>query len=442
MHKKNKIENCLRSRRTRSSFSDNKNTRLVMFYDFSSFSDVDFQTSLQEHLADYERSCNCKDSSNNTFECQPPVIQHFVKTYITDYFFIRYLIFLNSQKENKQDLEVYLIMRSEFSEEDKEFLLNYIHNHYIPSNLFDLPSEDRSMNICSESFIDIKGILNFSTRDTLIEEIETILDPQSKDIDVDIESTSRYVLISNNDYSDVFEEHSIIPENETPIVNQNYLRARYEIFNYNGEYSSSCIHAYVSYKFNNDRIIFLDIDGVLNRDDHYYDEERHEFYNENMVKELSYIIKKTGAKIILTSSWRGAISNYINGNKSSYDHILKEFLKLLYKEQVFIYGFTPYYEPSGLITRPYEVISWLRENPTIRSFVILEDDEWRWGCLRNNVVNTVTPLSEQEQEAIKLEYERNGEFIYSPVTTKDGLTRELAEKAIEILLHENDACIF
>ncbi|MGN1357566.1 MAG: HAD domain-containing protein [Succinivibrionaceae bacterium] len=66
----------------------------------------------------------------------------------------------------------------------------------------------------------------------------------------------------------------------------------------------------------NDRIIFLDIDGVLNRDDHHYDEKRHEFYNENMVKELSYIIKKTGVKIILPSSWRGAISNYINGKKA------------------------------------------------------------------------------------------------------------------------------
>lgn len=87
------------------------------------------------------------------------------------------------------------------------------------------------------------------TKDTLIEEIETILDPQSKDIDVDIESTSSYVHISNNDYSDVFEEHSIIPENETPIVDQNYLRARYEIFDYNGECSSSCKHACVSYKF-------------------------------------------------------------------------------------------------------------------------------------------------------------------------------------------------
>lgn len=40
------------------------------------------------------------------------------------------------------------------------------------------------------------------------------------------------------------------------------------------------------------------------------------------------------------------------------------------------------------------------------------------------------------------EYERNGEYIYSPVTTKDGLTGELAEKAMEILLHENDACTF
>lgn len=71
-------------------------------------------------------------------------------------------------------------MRSEFSEEDKEFLLKYIHNHYIPSALFNLPSVDGSMNICSKSFLDIKRILNFSTKDTLIEEIETILDRNPK----------------------------------------------------------------------------------------------------------------------------------------------------------------------------------------------------------------------------------------------------------------------
>lgn len=100
MHKRNKIERCLRSSRTSSSFSDNKNTRMLMFYGFSYFSDVNFQTSLQEHLSDYESSR--KNSSNNTFECQPPVIQHFVKTYISDYLFIRYLIFLNSQSRTSR----------------------------------------------------------------------------------------------------------------------------------------------------------------------------------------------------------------------------------------------------------------------------------------------------------------------------------------------------
>jgi histidinol phosphatase-like enzyme len=51
------------------------------------------------------------------------------------------------------------------------------------------------------------------------------------------------------------------------------------------------------------KVIFLDLDGVLN----VYCEDRDEFgctFHSNFVDNLKRIIEKTGAKIVISSSWR------------------------------------------------------------------------------------------------------------------------------------------
>lgn len=88
---------------------------------------------------------------------------------------------------------------------------------------------------------------------------------------------------------------------------------------------------------------------------------------------------------------------------------------------------------NGGSTRPTEIRAWLDTFPRISSFVILDDDTfWDWGFLNHNVVTTMTELTPEEI---------NNKKRYSSQTTKDGLTRALADKAAEILLRTNDWCI-
>ena len=54
------------------------------------------------------------------------------------------------------------------------------------------------------------------------------------------------------------------------------------------------------------KVIFLDIDGVLNQDNGGPKIE------ECFVKRLAHIVEETGAEIDLSSSWRGAYASHVN----------------------------------------------------------------------------------------------------------------------------------
>ena len=54
------------------------------------------------------------------------------------------------------------------------------------------------------------------------------------------------------------------------------------------------------------KVIFLDIDGVLNQDNGGPKIE------ECYVKLLAHIVEETGAELILSSSWRGAYASHVN----------------------------------------------------------------------------------------------------------------------------------
>ncbi len=55
-----------------------------------------------------------------------------------------------------------------------------------------------------------------------------------------------------------------------------------------------------------EKVIFLDIDGVLNRDDGGVKIE------EEFVKRLAHIVEETEAEIILSSSWRGMYECHVD----------------------------------------------------------------------------------------------------------------------------------
>ena len=95
------------------------------------------------------------------------------------------------------------------------------------------------------------------------------------------------------------------------------------------------------------KVIFLDVDGVLNSDE-YFDKIRN--------KLLKQAVIQTGAKVVLSSSWR----HTKNGEQ------LKE---LLAKFEIYT-DRTPYLQNK----RGIEIKQWLINNENIEDFVILDDE--------------------------------------------------------------------
>ena len=134
------------------------------------------------------------------------------------------------------------------------------------------------------------------------------------------------------------------------------------------------------------KIIFLDIDGVLNSE--MYEASRKDdcgdgYIDLSRVKLLADIVNATDAKIVLISSLRldwdknpdlcGKDGKYIN--------------QCLAKYGLSIMDKTPYF--SLFTERRKEVLSWLLDYQSeVERFVIIDDMKDGWGELDYRVVNT------------------------------------------------------
>jgi hypothetical protein len=134
------------------------------------------------------------------------------------------------------------------------------------------------------------------------------------------------------------------------------------------------------------KIIFLDIDGVLNSvmyDAHRLEERADNRIDLTRVKLLADIVNATDAKIVLSSTWRedwdktpelcGSDGEYLN--------------RCLVEYGLSIIDKTPCFSYSD--DRQYEIRAWLvYHDHEVESFVILDDINCGWGVLSSNVVVT------------------------------------------------------
>lgn len=134
------------------------------------------------------------------------------------------------------------------------------------------------------------------------------------------------------------------------------------------------------------KVIFLDIDGVLNSE--MYEASRTEnstdgYIDMSRVKLLADIINVTDAKIVLSSSWRldwdksselcGEDGKYINQCLAKYDLAVMD-------KTPFISFFTE---------RRMEILTWLSNHRSdVESFVVLDDIISGWDELSGRVVIT------------------------------------------------------
>lgn len=123
------------------------------------------------------------------------------------------------------------------------------------------------------------------------------------------------------------------------------------------------------------KVIFLDIDGVLNSEEWFNSKEYtsnryikiggvpcNNEINEEFVKNLKDIVEHTGAEIVLCSTWR----------RITFDHSPIIYLNyMLNKYGLCIMDKTGYTKPSF---RPKEIKDWLDNHDDVEAFVILDDD--------------------------------------------------------------------
>lgn len=142
------------------------------------------------------------------------------------------------------------------------------------------------------------------------------------------------------------------------------------------------------------KIIFLDIDGVLNHQAYYESDRwdknggRDSDIDPKCVEYLNMIISDTGAKVVISSTWR--IGRTV-------EQLQEALNKKGFKGE--IVGFTPRlaFKDIASIPRGVEIDLWLKENCKLfekciryweyKEYVILDDDSDMLLCQKDNFIN-------------------------------------------------------
>lgn len=139
------------------------------------------------------------------------------------------------------------------------------------------------------------------------------------------------------------------------------------------------------------KILFLDVDGVLNSQEYIYTHQRGDAISPEMVERVNQIIDATGAQVVISSTWRLL-------HKMS---ILKQILESKgFKGNIIDY--TPHLNYKDF-NRGDEIAAWLKDK-NIDKFVIL-DDESDMNNLITNLVQTAFKTGIQDihiQKAIDM----------------------------------------
>lgn len=128
------------------------------------------------------------------------------------------------------------------------------------------------------------------------------------------------------------------------------------------------------------KVIFLDIDGVLNSDfwikNHKKEIREGILIDEDKVKLLKQIILKTNAVVVLHSGWRFWFDN----NLKSIRKESKNLLDILEKYDIEIYDITPDFSTEEVkwtkkfsLVKAKEILYWLKEHKGVEKWLVIDD---------------------------------------------------------------------
>ncbi len=184
------------------------------------------------------------------------------------------------------------------------------------------------------------------------------------------------------------------------------------------------------------KVIFLDIDGVLNG----YNwlslfiwnvittinkKVKHKLYahrlnpvgiHESKVKRLAKIVHKTGAVVVLSSSWR---FSWYNHSCNSHNKLYKLLTDMFEKYNIKVIDVTP---KVNVGDRDMEIYSWLsKHEEQLYSYVILDDEP------------IFTNLFKYEQRFVQTSNVKPGQMIIGAVYENSGLKHKHIKQCINIL---------
>jgi hypothetical protein len=124
------------------------------------------------------------------------------------------------------------------------------------------------------------------------------------------------------------------------------------------------------------KIIFLDIDGVLNHDQTMsITPGGWKGLSINLVSRLGLITKKTGAVVVLTTSWRNDWDKNVENRNPDGEYLYRK----LSKEKVFILDKTKDFsedQRGAYFYRGKEIVDYLQNHPEIESYIVVDDNEF------------------------------------------------------------------
>lgn len=150
------------------------------------------------------------------------------------------------------------------------------------------------------------------------------------------------------------------------------------------------------------KVIFLDVDGVINNNYYYLESDKEEdqcyqFLSKRLIENLKRIVDETGAKLVLSSSWRSSLDDNLKPRSVMGQYLVEA----LSKDGLFLYDKT---EVLG-INRYEEIKTWIKNHPQTTRYVVLDDSDYSWKDLSVNWIrpDANTGISESNViESIKI----------------------------------------
>lgn len=154
------------------------------------------------------------------------------------------------------------------------------------------------------------------------------------------------------------------------------------------------------------KVIFLDIDGVLNSDEFLKNNES-EVIDRANVRVLKNIIDKTGAVIVMSSAWR----LWFDDNMMPKDGYSQCLYDIFGEFDIKLFGKTPDFSTEEIRSKKTfsqvkakEIIAWLSEHEIIDKYVVLDDLDLRDEEVNAHLIRTNGQVGITEEDAKRVIY--------------------------------------